>query len=213
MRAGSREGVGKPQRCKQRAGRARLWRLRVRRRAHLKHAFHVPDAGRVEAQRLVERRRLLQSRKGGIGGGATCGLGRGRAWGGRSASSVQQGPDIGVEGRARSERTPNIHSMLVTLDVSKLSGWLNAVASCRVKEGSIEEGSLGRRGDMRAGRLECVGRRQRCKQRAERPRLWGLRQGHARTHRKHAKHVRDAGRVEAQRLVEQRRVLPSNRES
>ena len=28
-------------------------------------------------------------------------------------------------------------SMFVTLDVSRLSGWLNAVAPCRVKEGSI----------------------------------------------------------------------------
>ena len=123
-------------------------------------------------------------------------------------AACREVPTVAAEGKARAKRTANIHPMFETLDVSRLSGWLNAVASCQVKEGSIR-----RRGDMRAGRLECVGRRQRCKQRAERPRLWGLRQGHARTHRKHAKHVRDAGRVEAQRLVEQRRVLPSNRES
>ena len=29
MRAGSREGVRKPRRCKQRAGRQRVWRLRA----------------------------------------------------------------------------------------------------------------------------------------------------------------------------------------
>ena len=29
------------------------------------------------------------------------------------------------------ERTPNIWYMAVTLDVPKLSGWLNAVAACR----------------------------------------------------------------------------------
>ena len=37
-----------------------------------------------------------------------------------------------AEGRARAKRTSNIRCMLVTLDVSKLSGWLNADAHCRV---------------------------------------------------------------------------------
>ena len=31
------------------------------------------------------------------------------------------------------ERTPNIHAMSVTLDVSRRSDWLNADAYCRVK--------------------------------------------------------------------------------
>ena len=38
-----------------------------------------------------------------------------------------------VGARARAERTANMRSMLVTLDVSKLSGWLNADANCRVE--------------------------------------------------------------------------------
>ena len=38
-----------------------------------------------------------------------------------------------VGARARAERTQNMPPMLVTLDVSKLSGWLNAVACCRVE--------------------------------------------------------------------------------
>ena len=39
------------------------------------------------------------------------------------------GPDSRLWGaRARAERTLNIKIMFVTLDVSKLSGWLNAVA-------------------------------------------------------------------------------------
>ena len=37
---------------------------RATRGAHVKHVVHVRDAGRVEAQRLVERRRGLPSRKG-----------------------------------------------------------------------------------------------------------------------------------------------------
>ena len=35
---------------------------------------------------------------------------------------------------AGAERTSNIQNMLVTLDVSKLSGWLNADAYCRVEK-------------------------------------------------------------------------------
>ena len=54
--------------------------------------------------------------------------------------------------RAREKRTSNIQNMLVTLDVSKLSGWLNADAYCRVKK------KHGNRGDMRAGRA-CKRRR------------------------------------------------------
>ena len=35
--------------------------------------------------------------------------------------------------RARAERTLNMEYMSVTLEVSKLSGWLNADADCRVE--------------------------------------------------------------------------------
>ena len=35
------------------------------------------------------------------------------------------------EGRARAERTINMSYMIMTLDVSKLSDWLNANAHCR----------------------------------------------------------------------------------
>ena len=34
--------------------------------------------------------------------------------------------------RAHAERTLNMAAMVVTLEMSKLSGWLNADASCRV---------------------------------------------------------------------------------
>ena len=51
-----------------------------------------------------------------------------------------------VEGRARAKRTSNIQNMFVTLDVSKLSGWLNADAHCRVEK------KHSKRGVMRAGR-------------------------------------------------------------
>ena len=58
-----------------------------------------------------------------------------RAWGGgdaRSACTGRARPKA-VGARARAERTQNMLSMSVTLDVLKLSGWLNADAPCRVE--------------------------------------------------------------------------------
>ena len=48
-------------------------------------------------------------------------------------ASGRKAPTVEVEGRARAERTANIHRMSVTLDVLRLSGWLNADAPCRVE--------------------------------------------------------------------------------
>ena len=45
-----------------------------------------------------------------------------------------------VGARARAERTLNMLSMVVTLDVSKLSDWLNADASCRVEWRACDAG-------------------------------------------------------------------------
>ena len=64
-----------------------------------------------------------------------------RAWGDSSASGVHgEGPTQGWGGRARAERTWNIWDMVVTLDVSKLSGWLNADADCRVERRARDAG-------------------------------------------------------------------------
>ena len=61
-------------------------------------------------------------------------------------------PTVKVEGRARAVRTSNMPYMAATLDVSQLSGWLNALASCRVKREKLRE-----RGDMQARRRESRG--------------------------------------------------------
>ena len=89
--------------------------------------------------------------------------------------------------------------MLVTLEVSKLSGWLNARASCRVQSGAWEAGDMQSPGGRRpvGGSGKHVG--------AVQLEDWAG----AEPHRKHVLHDRDAGGVEAQRLVERIRVLPS----
>jgi hypothetical protein len=108
------------------------------------------------------------------------------------------------------ERTTNMPCMVVTLDVSKLSGWLNADACCRVE---------GRHGAMCGARCGPVWRREGVRARqlkrcmhGEGPSDSRLRggQGTRGAHQKHALRVHNVGRVEAQRLVEGRRLLPTS---
>ena len=94
--------------------------------------------------------------------------------------------------------------MVVTLEVSKLSGWLKAYAFCRVEGEGMRCG--GERCEPGGGRA-CGG---------------GGTHGHGPTqglgakgtrgaHVEHEAHGRDAGGVKAQRLVEGVRFLPSRR--
>ena len=72
-----------------------------------------------------------------------CGPGGGRALDGGDAIGMCTGR-VRLKaggGRARAERTLNMLSMSVTLDVSKLSCWLNADASCRVERRACDVGS------------------------------------------------------------------------
>ena len=59
----------------------------------------------------------------------------GRAWGRRRRRKQRAGkaPTVGAEDRARAERTENMYPVFVTLDVSRLSDWLNEDTYCRVK--------------------------------------------------------------------------------
>eukprot|EP00964_Phaeocystis_antarctica_P042029 scaffold24071_cov57-Phaeocystis_antarctica.AAC.2 len=47
------------------------------------------------------------------------------------------------------ESTPNMFNVMMTLDVSKASGWWNALASCRAEMRAYDA-----RGKVRAGRWE-----------------------------------------------------------
>ena len=62
---------------------------------------------------------------------------RGQVAGGRGVAVAQaacrEDPTVEAAGRARAVRTVNMYCISVTLDVSKLSGWLNAAAPCRVE--------------------------------------------------------------------------------
>jgi hypothetical protein len=113
--------------------------------------------------------------------------------------------------RARAERTENMPPMFVTLEVSKLSGWLKADACCRVE---------GRAHAMRGGERCEPGGGRACGVVAAHKRHApgnGLTQGLGAkgtrgAHLEHVAHGRDAGGIKAQWLVEGRRALPSRRE-
>ena len=94
--------------------------------------------------------------------------------------------------------------MFVTMEVSKLSGWLNADADCRESKGGHAMVSQ----MMRAGRREAADDRGASSvQGRTRLQIGGRARGGA--HLEHGLHGRDAGRVEAQRLVERPCILPS----
>ena len=83
------------------------------------------------------------------------------------------------------ECTSNISSMVVTRDVSKLSGWLNASASCRVERGY----------GIRCGKV--AERRRPRMQRAKKGSTGIWAQGtNGVVHLEHFAHFCDAGRVE-----------------
>jgi len=212
VRAGRREGVGRRRRKRHaRGGPGSRREGQGTRGAHPKHADHARSLGGVEAQRLVERRRLLPSQREGHATGARCGPGGGRAWGSGGASGMHgEGPIKAFGGaRARAGRTWNIPRMIVALEVSRLSGWLNAEATCRVKGRGMQ--SCG----ARCGPGGRRGREAAVAQAASTGKAWlkaWRSQGMRGAHLEHAFYIGDLGGVEAQRLVERPRDLPSRRE-
>ena len=74
-----------------------------------------------------------------------------RAW---AQAACWEGPTVEVAGRTRAERTWNMYCMVVTLEVSTLSGRLNAHAPCRESNGGHSV-----RGKVRPGWREAAGDR------------------------------------------------------
>ena len=120
--------------------------------AHVEHDAHGRDAGGVEAQRLVEGRRALPSRRGGhaMPGAERC---EPRRQEGLWVVAARQermpgtrtGSRLGGQGHARSARR-TWSAWSVTLEVSKLSGWLKADAPCRVEQEAAFRGQVDVRG-------------------------------------------------------------------
>ena len=99
----------------------------------------------------------------------------------------------------------------MTPEVSQLRGWLNSYAPCRNGRKhtvhTVRGGLRGPRGVGGSGRARCVHAQRACaEERARLQRSGGTARGAA--HAKHPLHVRDAGGVPAERLVELVRVLP-----
>ena len=204
----------------------RLCRLGGRgaeRAEHVKHVVHVPDAGGVPAQGLVEGLRVLPrvASRAHVRGGLRAG--RWEAGSGTKTSAVcargvctqragERAATADIGGEARGEaRTSNMKRMFVTREVSKLRGWLKADACCR--------GSQAGHTRCGAGCGPGGGWRQACK-RARLARsgqgrglrlcrfISGAMRARGAAHGKHELHVRDAGGVQAQGLVEGLRDLP-----
>ena len=114
------------------------------------------------------------------------------------------GPDCRLAAGHGEERTPNMPRMDLTLEVSKLSGWLNADAYCRESKGGHTIRCVGRGADRQAGGGGRPRRTQRAGEGAAVDWKQGTRGG---AHVEHVAHVCDAGGFEAQWLVERRRAL------
>ena len=94
---------------------------------------------------------------------------RGEVWAGRLEGVGRRQRTSGMHGkrarlrrlggaRACAERTLNMEYMSVTLEVSKLSGWLNADADCRVERRACDAGrgvGWGGLGHARSARRTC----------------------------------------------------------
>jgi len=212
VRARRREGVRRRRRKRHaRGGRPDSRREgQGTRGAHCEHAVHVRDAGGVKAQRLVERLRVLPSRR---EGHAMRGEVAGREAGGGEAAAAQ----AACSGEARFKAVGGQGTRGAHVEHAVNVRDLGGVKAQRLVEGRRFLPSR-REGHMRCG-VRCglggregVERWHRKRHAQGRPvsRLGG--QGTRGAHSEHGVHVRDLGGVEAQRLIEHRRALPSRRE-
>jgi hypothetical protein len=110
----------------------------------------------------LKARACCQPKGRGMRCGTRCGPRGGRAWGGGGASGVHgekaRLKAWGARGRGRAERTVNMPYMVVTLDVSKFSGWLNFCTPCQPKGGACDMGRGVFCRESKGGRVRCGGR-------------------------------------------------------
>eukprot|EP00964_Phaeocystis_antarctica_P061926 scaffold37044_cov60-Phaeocystis_antarctica.AAC.2 len=196
-------------------GRDRLQiRGRARGGAHAKHLIHECDAGGVEAQRLVERprklprveRRAYAAGRGAPGGRrAACDRGASAACRGEGSTADWEQGTVGSRARGGAHVEHDGHGCDFGLveaqrlvERRRILPRVERRADGAVRAAARKAAGSGRpRGTQRAGEGSNVELGQ------------GTRGG---AHGEHDDHVRDAGGVEAQRLVERRRGLPSRKE-
>ena len=199
MRAGRREGVRRWRRKRHARGKARLKAVggQGTRGAHAEHDAHVRDLGGVEAQRLVERRRFLPSRREGhaMRARARCALGSRRACGAAAAQAACTGEArlkaVGGQGTRGAHVEHVVHARdlggvkaqrlveLVRFLPSRREGHMRCGARC---------GPGGGRAWAAAAQASSTGK-------ARLKAVWG--QGTRGAHIEHAVHGRDLGRVPA----------------
>ena len=131
----------------QRAGKGSTadWGQGTGRSADPEHVAHIRDAGGVEVQWLVKHRRDLSSNLPMVerkacgpeaGGGAKPRAGEGSTACGFGAGNRNRALSCTpCSGYTPPRSILNIACMVVTLEVSKLSGWLNADVHCRESKG------------------------------------------------------------------------------
>ena len=87
----------------------------------------------------------LPSQMRGVRCGASCRRAAGREASDRGAHRQRAGEDTTADSGAghERERTRNMSAMSVTLEASKVSGWLNADAACRDSNGGMRCGAWG----------------------------------------------------------------------
>ena len=99
------------------------------------------DVSKLSGWLNADARCRVEKRTFSVCGDVQPGRREGVGWRRRKRHVHGKGPTQGWGGhRARAERTWNIQRMSVTLDVSKLSGWLNTDAYCRVERGACDAG-------------------------------------------------------------------------
>ena len=140
VRAGRREGAGWRRRKRMAQLKAVGARARAERTRNMSPMFVTLDVSklsgwlnafafcRVEGRVYAMWEKVRSGRREDVG------------WRRRNRHVHGESPTQGCGGRARAERTWNMSPMFVTLDVSKLSGWLNLYAYCRVEGRACDAG-------------------------------------------------------------------------
>ena len=178
---------------------------RARAEAHIEHFAHVRDAGSVETQRLVECRRMLPSGKVTHKKDEMQQVSKKIMGQCAGTSSVQERSQLEIGGRARAEAHIEHFAHVRDARSVETQRLVERIRSLPSGKGIYKEGEMPRVYWEVVGQCTGAGSVQ------GRSQLESGGRARAEAHIEHGAHVRDAGGVETQRLVERRRPLPSGK--